>query len=468
LLVESALYLAAIVAGAAPRRLWRRLEPPLPLVAAAVPAGILTVVLGFVIGVPAFFRYAEHAADVNNAWMLRTITLSPSTDPYALTTRTTALSMLALFAFLFLTPLGLLTTYLIASGTVRAVSAGIADDPRGDFSLSAADWGATTLIAGIRSRRRRRARERRKGADAPDVLATGEWGGLKADYVVIAARPKPEWEPGAIILTSSDWYRLGDAARDGNARRASDADRRPNKKPRTVHDRRGFQFRISDFGFRILTSFSALFLRPLLGAALGCGPLIGLLFERAIIVVLPAAQPLGGRAQTPADRLCFRLRLGLRLAFGFRARIELAADELDLCDFGGVAAAEADAQQARVAARALGEPRRNHVEQLRHDLAVLQILHDQTPRVQDLHFRRRGRALAGMAVGEAALGDRDQALDKRPQLLRLGHRRRQVLVAEQRRRLIAQHRDAMLGDAPQFSMCDSVSHGRYSCVVAAG
>ena len=209
MLVESALYLAAIVAGAAPRRLWRRLEPPLPLVAAAVPAGILTVVLGFVIGVPAFFRYAEHAADVNNAWMLRTIALNPSADPYAITTGTTAISMLALFAFLFLTPLGLLSTYLIASGAVRAVSAGIADDPRGDFILSAAHWGATTFVAGIRSRRRRRTRERREGADVPDVLATGEWAGLNVDYVVIASRRKPEWEAGAIILTSTDWYRLG-------------------------------------------------------------------------------------------------------------------------------------------------------------------------------------------------------------------------------------------------------------------
>jgi len=43
----------------------------------------------------------------------------------------------------------------------------------------------------------------------PDRLVTGESAGLTADYVVIASRRKPEWEAGAIILTSTDWYRLG-------------------------------------------------------------------------------------------------------------------------------------------------------------------------------------------------------------------------------------------------------------------
>ena len=65
----------------------------------------------------------------------------------------------------------------------------------------------------------------------------------------------------------------------------------------------------------------------------------------------------------------------------------------------------------------------------------------------------------GLAGGEAALGDGDQPLDERPQLLRLRHGRLEVLVAEQRRRLVPQHRDAMLGDAAQLAVCDSVSHG---------
>ncbi len=165
--------------------------------------------LGFVIGVPGFFRYAEHAADVNNAWMLRTTAFNPSADASAISTGTYAISTLALFAFLFLTPLGLLTTYLIASGALRAVSAGISDDPRGDFILSAMHWGATSLVGAIKARRRHRSRAQREGEEVPDVLATGEWAGLNVDYVVIASRRKPEWEAGAIVVTSTEWYRLG-------------------------------------------------------------------------------------------------------------------------------------------------------------------------------------------------------------------------------------------------------------------
>jgi hypothetical protein len=195
--------------GAAPRRLWRRLEPPLPLAATAVFSGLFAFALGFVIGVPGFFRYAEHSADVNNQWMLRNLAFVAEKDQAALTTGLVGVSMLTLFAFLFLTPLGWLTIYLILSGALRAISAGISDDPRGDFVLSGLHWSVTSLAGGIADRRRQRRREDREGDEVPDVLATGEWAGLNADYVVIASRRKPEWEAGAIVMTSTDWYRLG-------------------------------------------------------------------------------------------------------------------------------------------------------------------------------------------------------------------------------------------------------------------
>ena len=91
--------------------------------------------------------------------------------------------------------------------------------------------------------------------------------------------------------------------------------------------------------------------RRLAFAALAAG--FARLLARAAVVVLLAAQALGRRAQPPADALGLRLGgLGLRAsAFGLRARVELAADQLDLRDLGAVAPAEAEAQQARVAAR---------------------------------------------------------------------------------------------------------------------
>ena len=160
-----------------------------------------------------------------------------------------------------------------------------------------------------------------------------------------------------------------------------------------------------------------------------------------------AAEALGDRAQPPAD--AGRLGLGLLalpVGLRLRARVELAADQLDLRDLGAVAAAEPDAQQAGVAARPRRKARRQRVEQLADDLLVLEIVHQQPARVE------------GLAIRAASLGDGDEALDKRPQLLGARNRRGQMLVAKQGRRLVPQHRDAMLGDASQLSVRNSVSH----------
>ena len=201
-------WLGAVVLGAAPRRLWHRLEPPLPLAVTAVPAGLFTFVLGFVVGVPGFFAYAEAAANRSNTWMLQNISRVAPKDMNDLTAGPVAISVLTLFEFLFLTPLGLLTTYLITTGALRAVSA-MVDDPRGDPILSAVHRGTTALVDAMKRGARRRAREQLEGPDVPDRLVTGESMGLTADYVVIASRRKLEWEAGAMILTSTDWYRLG-------------------------------------------------------------------------------------------------------------------------------------------------------------------------------------------------------------------------------------------------------------------
>ena len=206
--VSIVLWIAAVVVGAAPRRLWHRLEPPLPLIRTAFPAGLLALTLGFVVGVPGFFAFAEQLADANNTWMLRQLT-SPSGSadaafvPYGM-------SIVTLFMFLFLTPTGLLALYLVVSGTVRAAAAYIdPEDARGDFILSGLHWTATTLFLKNRAERARLAREAREGPEAPDRLVTGEWAGVEADCVVLASRRKADWDAGAIIMTSTDWYRLG-------------------------------------------------------------------------------------------------------------------------------------------------------------------------------------------------------------------------------------------------------------------
>src|SRR5690348_6469768 len=126
------------------------------------------------------------------------------------------------------------------------------------------------------------------------------------------------------------------------------------------------------------------------GGAFLCGALCGLRFSRGRrlrggrLGLLATAQALGGGAQAPADALGLRLLAFAALCFGIRlgARIELAANQLHLRDFGAVALAVPDAEEPCVAAGPIGEARGEVVEQLRDDFPILQILHDETPRVE--------------------------------------------------------------------------------------
>src|SRR5689334_243161 len=154
---------------------------------------------------------------------------------------------------------------------------------------------------------------------------------------------------------------------------------------------------------------------------------------RLCLVGFPPAETRRRRAQAAADALGLRLRfLRRRVAFGLRTRIELAADELDLRDFGAVALAVADPQQTRVPAGPRGEAGRERVEQLAYDLAVLQIVHDEPPGGEHAAIPcLLGALRLGFLGRQAALRDRDQPLHERPQLLRARHRRRQMLVAKQ-------------------------------------
>ena len=135
------------------------------------------------------------------------------------------------------------------------------------------------------------------------------------------------------------------------------------------------------------------------------------------------------------------------LALGLKVLLPTSSTCADFCT---IAFAEPDAQEARVAARPRREPRRDGVEQLRDDLAVLHVLHDQASGSEDADFARRASTLGG-AIGEAALGHCDDPLDERPQLLRLRHRRCQVLMEQERCRLVPQHRDGGAGDPAQLS-----------------
>jgi hypothetical protein len=204
------LWLVALVLGAAPRRVWHRLEPPLPLSRTAAAAGLLTLILGFVVGIPGFFAFAQQEGAANNDWMLRQLAAPPGTNDAAVGMVPYGMSVLSLFFFLFFTPTGLIALYLVTSGTIRAVAAFIdVEDARGDFVLSAVHRVWTTAATRYRQAAARSARQRLEGEARPDILQTGAWAGVDADYVVLASRRKPEWTAGAIILTGTEWYKLG-------------------------------------------------------------------------------------------------------------------------------------------------------------------------------------------------------------------------------------------------------------------
>jgi len=236
-------WVAAVAAGIAPRGVWPALERQLPLRSAAAASGLVTLLTGFFIGVGGFFTFATQLASANNNWMLAQVAAPATTGDAAVGLVPYGVSVLTLFIFIFFTPTGLFALYLTASGTLRAISAWF-DDPSGDFVLSGLQWAATTMFEKNRRERGQIARERLEGADAPDVLQTGAWAGLPdADYVVLAARRKAEWNAGAIVLTSSDWYKLGvpfDIQTPAGLRTAY-----PLKKMETVEVvRRGIQYEL--------------------------------------------------------------------------------------------------------------------------------------------------------------------------------------------------------------------------------
>jgi hypothetical protein len=200
-------WLLSIPAGILPERVWPSLEPWLPLRRTAFLSGILTLFVGFFFGFFGFFQFLAWTADANNARLLKRAAAGVLTDADALGPY--VFSILSLFYYLFLTPRGLFSSYLVVSGTLRSMSAFV-DDPRGDFILSFARWAAMTLWRKNRRERAQIARERLEGPEARDVLQTGEWAGVDADFVLLAARRKAEWTKGAIVMTSTDWYRLGE------------------------------------------------------------------------------------------------------------------------------------------------------------------------------------------------------------------------------------------------------------------
>lgn len=207
-------FVAAIPAGVIPRHYWRRLDTVLPVSRAALPSAIASFLLAFAMAIPAFFQYTEANAALAADAMLRATGWRATPAGEAAPSEAGALAAwfsgyLSPIAFLFFTPVGLVSFYLAVTGWFRVVSAYV-DDARGDPVLTAIDAVVRRTWQRTQARRAQRDRERLEGPEVPDRLVPGRAAGfLDADYVVVASRRKPEWQPGAFIITSEKWFRLG-------------------------------------------------------------------------------------------------------------------------------------------------------------------------------------------------------------------------------------------------------------------
>lgn len=196
-----------LVAALLPYRRWRALPTWILVERAAFASGILTVFAGAAIGIPGFLDHAGANVSFANQAMVTEATRNPEAG-YS-RGMVMGFSGLSIFTFLFLTPAGLATLYLLGSGGLRAGGAWF-DDPVGDPILTGLDY---TLAGGRERHRRERARRDREAAEGPEVpdrVVTPTAAGLPGcDLVIVASRRKPGWESGVTVFTADAAYRIG-------------------------------------------------------------------------------------------------------------------------------------------------------------------------------------------------------------------------------------------------------------------
>lgn len=205
-------FFAAVVAGLLPRRYWNGMTR-LPVESAAVPSAVVTAAIGLVAGARGFLTYVQAASDALAQQTLEAAMQQASAPPGGAEITTLSMqvvSITAVFAFVLFTPLGWLTVYLTATGVYRLVAASIGH-PAGDPLLTVIDHTVRRFRTRRVAARAVARRTREEGPDTADRLFTGAGAGLSGvDFIVVAARQKPEWTPGTIVTTPDGWFRVGD------------------------------------------------------------------------------------------------------------------------------------------------------------------------------------------------------------------------------------------------------------------
>lgn len=204
--------LGAVVVTVLPRRHWSRFSA-WPLHSVAPVSGLLTLLAGAAMGVSGFFAYLERMSGSAAGSILEVSRLQVEGQlPESVVVSAAPLVVwtVAPIAFAFFTPLGLASLYLVGSGWFR-IAGWWVSSPHGDPLLTAADtlihWRRQASI----SKAERQTRERAEGADEPDRRYSGAWAGLpEVEFVIVAARRKPEWTAGTFVVTPDGWFTLGE------------------------------------------------------------------------------------------------------------------------------------------------------------------------------------------------------------------------------------------------------------------
>jgi hypothetical protein len=117
------------------------------------------------------------------------------------------LSLVSAASFV-VTPAGFAVTYVAMSSAARLLAAFLGD-PSGDPLMASADWLRRRSAQLFSSAFSQIALRARFGRDEPDAIVRGtEHGFVEADFIVIAARPKPEWNHGTVILSDRRYFQI--------------------------------------------------------------------------------------------------------------------------------------------------------------------------------------------------------------------------------------------------------------------
>ncbi len=205
-------FLLAVPLSLAPRRYWRSLDVHFPVTSAALLSSIVTFFVAAAIGIPSFLEHAQASAGTAIDVMLQATGWRGAPPAGATVAKSQVIwvaGSMSIVTWAFTTPAGLLSIYLGLTSLIRFL-AWYVDDARGDPLLTMADGAVRRVWSSNRQERATIAREKREGAEVPDVLLTASDAGVAdADLVVIASRRKPEWDAGAIVVTDEKWFTLG-------------------------------------------------------------------------------------------------------------------------------------------------------------------------------------------------------------------------------------------------------------------